>query len=233
MKKIMLVCLTAILACGMCLTAFATPGAFVQSPSLNPAPRLISFSVDSEECEAEIKVTPYSQRETLSDEAEAEIEEAYNIIVNTDDLGTLTADLMALAEANGIESEYLAVSDLFDVDYFGCTHTDHKDLHGYFTIVLEADTLKNFVGLLHYDNGEWELVSDAKAEGNRLSFRIGEFSPFAIVVDTTPEASQPGDTQPGGVQTGDNSIIYVWGAVAALSGAAIVVLAAKSKKSAA
>ncbi len=256
MKKIMTVCLALVMLLSMSLTAFAVDGGFLESPSLNLAPRLRSFTVDSEECEAEIIITPYSQRHTLDEESQDEIEAAYDEIKASDDLTVLNADLAALAASLGIAGTDLAVSDLFDMDYINCNHVTHRDEHGNFRITLEADTLANFVGLLHRNKGTWELVRGAVANGDTLSFSIDDFSPFAIVVDTSDVGSgdeQPGDSDAPGTGdsdapgtgdsdapgtgdsnapgTGDNSKVYVWGIIAAVSALAVVICMAEAKKS--
>ncbi len=216
MKKVLVICMAVIMAAGMTLTAFADNGGFVESPSLNPAPRIRSVVRGSDDCQAEIIITPYSQRDTLDAEDKKALEDAYTDIKTTNDVSTLNVDLDKLASSLNVGDKNLAVSDLFDMDYINCNHEEHLK-HGYFTIELEADTLRNFVGLLHCNDGEWELVSDAKAEGNLLTFKIDDFSPFAIVVDTNPE-------------TGDNYMIYVWGIIASVSAFAVVVCFKKSGK---
>ncbi len=236
MKKMMTVCLALVMLLSMSLTAFAVDGGFLESPSLNLAPRLRSFTVDSEECEAEIIITPYSQRETLDEESQDEIEAAYAEIKASDDLTVLNADLAALAASLGIAGTDLAVSDLFDMDYINCNHVTHRDEHGNFRITLEADTLANFVGLLHRNEGTWELVKGAVANGDTLSFSIDDFSPFAIVVDTsdapgTGDSDAPGTGDNDAPGTGDNSKVYVWGVIAAVSALAVVICMAEAKKS--
>ncbi len=223
MKKLLLLCLTVVMALSMTLTVFADNGGFLISPSLNKAPRMIGFRPGSEDCEAEIVITPYAERKKLSAEGKAEIEAAYDSIKGTTDLSTLTADLTAIAASMNISVKDLAVSDLFDMTYINCTHEEHEE-HGYFTITLQADTLKGFVSLLHYDNGTWEVVSDAQADGDEITFKIDDFSPFAIVVDTTAAPAPTGVSAVG---------IYVCVAVMAVSAVAFVICMKKSKRTAA
>ncbi len=220
MKKFMIACLALLLMMSMSLTALAVEGGFVDSPSLNPAPRMISFRADSAECEAELDITAYVDRANLSEEDRTAIEAAYTEIKGSDDLSVLNADLAALAESLDVAGTDLAVSDLFDMDYVNCTHENHKDLHGNFQIQLEAETLDNFVGLLHRNNGTWELVEAASVDGNVMTFSIDGFSPFAIVVNTGKHAPD----------TGDNSMVYMWGIVAAVSALAVVICLREAKK---
>jgi hypothetical protein len=106
---------------------------------------------------------------------------------------------------------------VFDLSYHKCDA--HED-HGYFTIKLGAKALENFVALVHYNNGEWEVIENAKvlADGETLEFKAKDFSPFAIVVDTS------------GGQTGDNGMVYVYAIIMAVSAVALAVIFVKTKK---
>ena len=89
---------------------------------------------------------------------------------------------------------------------------------------MKSDALKNFVCLLHYYNGEWRIVEDAKVtqNGEHLEFTEKEFSPFAIIVSTeVEEADAP--------QTGDNLAMYI--ALGAIAGLCLIALAVAHKKS--
>lgn len=199
MKKLSVIVLAVLMLFSASLTAFAE-GGFVESPSLNPAPKIVEYKADSEECEAVIVITPYSKRNDLETSDMIEIENAYSEIKGANDITALNADLAAVAKKLGVASTELAVSDLFDLGYKSRDTTIHKSEHGYFTIKLKADTLKNFVGLIHFNDGKWELIENASIdENNDLVFKVNDFSPFAIVVKN---ANAP--------QTGDSSNIYLW-----------------------
>ena len=73
-------------------------------------------------------------------------------------------------------------------------------------------------------NGEWELIDNAKVinNGEALSFTVNDFSPFAIVVDT----SESGDSPVTGISTD----IVIYGALMVMSALAIVVLVVSNKK---
>ncbi|MBQ3547589.1 MAG: hypothetical protein IJA44_03845 [Clostridia bacterium] len=220
MKKVLVICLTVVFMVSMTLTAFAAPGSFVSSPSGNPAPQKVEFKPADEDCTATLVITPYSEKNELPTALKAMMEKAYNDIKGTDDLTTLNAALAKLAKDLKIKSSDLAVSDLFDIHVTGC---DYHDEHVDFDIVLAADSLKNFVGLLHMNkNGDWELVEGAKviANGEHLAFSVDSFSPFAVVVNTAAKPSQ----------TGDSNMIPVYVAIMAVSALALVVILVKSKK---
>lgn len=220
MKKILMICMAAIMAASMCMAALAAPGGFISSPPGQPAPEIDSFTPVDDDCTAGAVITPYGDRDELTDAQKELLEEAYNEIVNADNLAELNVDLAKLAEELDIDVDGLAVSDFFDIHEINCeNHEEHKD----FVLVLNADTLKNFVCLLHMNkDGEWELVSDAEVigDGTQLKFSVDSFSPFAIVVNTT--------TLPP--QTNDNGMFYIYLALMVLSAVALVVVAVKIKK---
>ena len=236
MKKVLAICLAMVMVVGMSLTAFAAPGAFVSSPSGNPAPVLVEATCESEDCEASLTVTSYYDRGTLSDEARSQMEQAYSDIVSASDLTSLNKGLADLATEKNIPSSNLAVSDLFDISYENC---DNHDGHGNFDIVLKAETLKNFVGLMHLVNGEWQLVEDARVytvDGVwHLAFSTKDFTPFAIVVETdgTASADSADGTIVGGsnsIQTGDTVKIALLAIFMVASALALVVVLKKSRK---
>lgn len=223
MKKVLAICLMMVMVVSMSVTAFATPGGFVSSPSGNPAPTVVDFDPSNDDCTGVLLITPYGDRQELSDALRSLLEKANKDIVNSDDLTKLNAELAKIAADKNIEGQNLAVSDLFDIHVTGC---DFHDGHYGFVITLDAGKLSNFVGLLHMNkNGEWELVADAKVVDNNehLKFSVDSLSPFAIVVDTT----NYDDYAP---QTGDNSMIYICVILMAVSALAIVFILLKNKK---
>lgn len=197
-----------------CVSASAAPSNFVESPSVGKPVQLLSFEVEGKDCIMDLVLTNYSERNTLSTAAREKLEGAYGAIVNATDLTALNTDLKDLASKNKIPAEKLAVSDLFDLSFVGDCNV-HND-HGKVIIKLKAETLKNFVGLLHKNGDKWELVSGAKASGDTLTFNIDVFSPFAIVVNTDPDGS-------GTPETGD-SFPWLYVVMLVVSGTGLAVL---------
>ncbi len=229
MKKIIIVCLAIVMLLSLSLAVFAEPGGFVRSPSLNQAPVLIEYENDNDGCNAYVVVTPYADREELCEELRLMIEEAYEEIKENPDLSKLNEDidlskfdeeLKDIAKENECEVIDLAVRDLFDVHLEGCTVHDH---HGLYRIRLETETLENFICLLRYYKGEWLIVEDVEVleDGKYLEFYEDEFSPFAIVVDSTKEVDAP--------QTSDSYFAFL--AIAVISGIALLGLSISYKKS--
>lgn len=217
MKKLLLLCLAFVMIVSVIIPVSATTGAFVDSPSLNPAPELVEGENEKEECEATIVVTAYGDRDKLAEADRKSIEEAYTIIRGTKDLSTLNEMIAEIAKELGVEVTDLAVSDLFDISDTECT-LNHED-HGYFDITLKSNTLENFVCLLHYYNGEWRIVENAIVtnNGEHLEFEEKEFSPFAIVVYTGDEEI----TVPVQQDNGDPTVAIVVSALAAVGASAI------------
>ena len=223
MKKVLAICLMMVMVLCMSVNVFAAPSGFVSSPSGNPAPTVVAFEPNNDDCTGRLVVTPYGDRHELSDALRAMFEKAYNDIVNSDDLTKLNADFAKLVADRNLTADKLAVSDLFDIHVSGC---DYHDEHVDFDITLDADTLSRFVGLLHMNkDGVWELVTDAEVinNGEHLKFSVDSFSPFAIVVDTSSGS-------PDAPQTGDNSMIHIYAIIMAVSALAIVVITVKSRK---
>lgn len=218
MKKLMTTCLTVVMLFTLCVSVYATQnGGFISSPSFNDAPKVEKFEPEDEDCVAQLIITPFAERDKLSDAMLSLIEKAYESIKKTDDLTKLNESLKKLAEKNGIAGKNLAVSHLFNAHPEGCdSHEGHQKFH----VVLDVDTLKNFVALMYMnENGEWVLVEDAKVTGNTLEFTTDEFSPFAIIVDTTSN-----------VQTGDDSNIHIYVIVMLISAATIVAIVVNRQK---
>lgn len=225
MKKIVTVLLAMMMVLSLGISVFAEPGGFVSSPSRNQAPELIKAENESEDCEAKLIITAYSDRDELSEEARKNIEDAYSDIVGTQDLSSLNDAIKNIAKKLGLNTTDLAVSDMFDISATECN--GHED-HGHFDITLKAETLDNFVCLLHYYNGEWRVVDNAKVtnNGEHLEFDEDEFSPFAIVVSTVEISDGVGTIMSGG------SIIAIVAFALATAGAIVAAVVIKRKKKA-
>lgn len=198
MKRILMTCLVFVLVACMSISVVAAEdesnGGFNSSPSRNPAPTLVGANNGCTECEMRLIITAYADRDELSEEARKAIEEAYAAIVGAKELSSLNEALIALAKKMGVSPESLVVSDLFDIS---AVEEDGHKAHGHYEITLRAQTLENFVCLLHYYEGEWHIVDNATAESagdyNLLTFTESKFSPFAIVVsteDVNPEVEE-------------------------------------------
>lgn len=222
MKKVLTLVLALVMCLALTMSAAAAPISFVSSPSSNPAPTLVEGVNEDEDCEAKLVITSYSDRDTLPADKRELMEKVYDMIVGEENAGELNAAVETLANSKDVPVGSLAVSDLFDIDHHNCE--DHED-HGFFKIKFKAESLKNFVGLLHYTGNKWELVEGAKVDNNGyLTFRVEDFSPFAIVVNTGVDA--------GDNQTGEK---FPWGYVVAMAVAAVgfgVVLFVYKKKKA-
>lgn len=186
MKKVLAICLAVVMVISAGVMAFAQ-GGFVSSPSGNKAPVIVTVTYGDGSCRPEIIITPYVDRETLEEYKEQAMIDAYNEILNCDNLADLCAALITLAAELGRDVRDFAVSDLFDISAY---HNLPHDYCGTITLTLNSETLTNFVGLLHRNSeGVWELIPDVVIDydKNTITFTVRDFSPFAIVVDTAAE----------------------------------------------
>lgn len=222
MKKVISLTLALALLMSLCLSAMAAPGSFIVSPSGQTTPILVDSSNESHDCTAEIVVTPYSERDTLPEDARQKIEDAYDSIAGTSDLTTLNPDLGDIADRMNISSSALGVSDLFDLSYNSC---EIHNEHGKFTIKLEAEMLDSFVALMYWDGAKWVTIEDAYVDENGyLTFVTDKFGPYAIVVNTGAENVEP-------PKTGDEfPWIYVVLMVASAAGLVVVLFLSRKKK---
>lgn len=220
MKKILTVCMAIVMVLGLSTAVLAAPGNFVSSPSGNAAPTIVGFDAANADCTLEPVIIPYKDRDQLPDDQRKHLEDAYDDIVNADDLSDLVEALKDVADKLGVDVDDLAVSDLFYITGKGC---DDHDGHKGFTITLDANTLKNFAALMQMDeNGNWSLVNGAYINSKgQLVFTLDDLNrPLAIVVNGANVSPQ----------TGDTNHIYIYAALMVASALAIVVIAVKSKK---
>ncbi len=223
MKKLLALFLMMTMLVLASATVFAENGGFYESAS-RPGPEIVEGENEDEDCEADLIITSWADRFNLPEDIRLKMEEAYASILNCTDLTKLCEDLAKLAKKLKIPASNLAVSDLFDISYINCgTH----DEHGYFDIVLKAETLNKFVALLHLNGEKWELVKDAQVKDlngeKHLYFSIDDFSPFAIIVNTGEETEDPG-------KPGDTSNVPAYIIIMTVSALSIAVIAYKSKK---
>lgn len=194
MTRILTVLVLSIVALSLTITSFAETGGFTQSPSVNSAPTLEDSSSEDHECDESLIITAYADRKNLSEEARAKLEKAYAKINGVKNVTSICGALKKLAEERGIPTANLAVSDLFDISD---KHTDVGKAT--FSVSLKAETLENFVALLHFIDGKWVIVEDAEVEFNDdgegvLNFTTQGLSPFAVIVDTGKEIAPEDNT---------------------------------------
>ena len=77
MKKVLAVFLMAVITLCAGINVFAGPGAFLISPSGNPAPVLISSDYEDEDCTAQLVITAYADRDKLDISLKELLEKAY------------------------------------------------------------------------------------------------------------------------------------------------------------
>ena len=184
MKKLMVCGMAVLLVLTMTVSVFAA-GNFVSSPSATDFPFLVDYAFTGD-CDGELIVTPYSQRDTLDKDAKDLIEQCYEEIKDSKDL-TKLFDMVKVPEGKS----GLAVGDLFNIHFEGCkAHNEHNP----FTATIKPSTLENFVAVVALVNGEWVVV-DSKVDGDNLVITSSYYGPYAILLstETSPET---GDSFP-------------------------------------
>ncbi len=181
MKRIVTLMIVFMLAMGLCVPAFAYPGGFVSSPSLNDEPELMAFSLDPEDGNVQLIVTPYSRRDTLNDEMKQNFEAAYSSIFENADLSKLVP---GIAEFTGVDAANLAVSDLFHVHVeYMVARAVAEDVTTY-TLTVDCRTLNKFEALLQKTESGWVIVENARlTDEGYVQFDTQELGVFAVVVD--------------------------------------------------
>lgn len=227
MKKVLALVMALMMLGAMGVSVFAANN-FLTSPGQKGAPELVDYEG---ECNGDLIVVSYKDRYNLPKAYRTVFEEAYNSIVNAKSLGELCKALLDIAKKLKIADQDLIVSDFFYIYMDGCTEhtgastysmravTDIDVDHGPIDVTLEPETVKNFVALMNYKNGEWHVVEDATVtpEGY-LNFTMDTHGPFAIVTHTSP------------AQTGDSTFVIVAVSCLAVVAAGMVVVLIKTKK---
>ena len=176
MKKILATILTLVMICAMTLSVSAAPGGFLQSPSFNKTPIIVDFECSDPNWKGEIFITSYGDRTVLELIEREKLENAYDSIRDNANISTLIPDIIDIANKLNVSPENLGISDLFHIGI-----SDSTD--GKFKITLDSETIKNFVGLVYFEDGKWHVLEDAKIEGEYLVFTTDLPRAFAIVVD--------------------------------------------------
>lgn len=219
MKKVLAIVIALALVMSVGITAFAAPNGFISSPTRPSSTTLVDFTPVDEDCDADVNVVPYSERDKLPDEHKKDIEDAYNSITNSNDISSLNKDLEKLLKDKGLDSSKTGVLDLFGTYYSDCdSHAGHDG----FNLTVQPENLKDFVALLRYNNGAWELVNNAQVkDGKYINFTDNIPYVYAIIVNSGALQNSP--------QTGNNSsaIIALVAILASASG--LVVILKKSK----
>lgn len=219
MKKALAVCLALVIVICAGVMAFAQ-GGFVSSPSGNEAPEIEEVTYEEGSCNPEIIVTPYNERETLDEDKEEDLNEAYDDIAENEDLSNMCPELGSVADSKNIPVSRLAVSDLFDVSAY---HNGDHDYCGTITITLSAETLRSFVALIHRNSeGVWNVVPDVivNLDESTITFSAQDFSPYAVVVDKAADSAP---------DTGSLSI-YIPAIVMVISAVSLAVVLVSIKK---
>lgn len=215
----------------LCTVAIAAPyfntpttakaAEFFHSPTGGFAPEIKGFENENEDCTALLKLTPFEKRSYLSEDATETFEDAYDSLASETDVTEICEDLEGLLKELKLDTTQAAVSEIFNLSFDDCDgHDDHDES----TVKLEINSVDTFVALLQYVDEEWVLVENVKVNKNKgtLTFDVTEFTPFAIVVDTSEfvKVEEPD----ADVEAAKQEIIKETGITAGISLAALMFL---------
>ncbi len=215
MKKVFAIILTLAMVCVMTLSVSAAPANFLQSPSYNKTPIIADFECSDPDWKGEIFITSFGDRNVLELIDREKLENAYNSIRDAANIETLIPGIKDIAANLNVSPENLGISDLFHIGI-----TDSTD--GKFKIKLDSETIKNFVGLVYFEDGKWHVVEDATIEDGLLVFTTELPRAFAVVVDV--------DNSLIDVPVTGDALSWALAGVIVVSAAGIVILAISYKK---
>ena len=176
MKKTFAIILMFAMVCAMSLSVGAAPANFLQSPSYNKTPIIVDFECSDPNWKGDIFITSYGDRNVLDLVDREMLESAYESIRDASNISSLIPDISGIASNLNVSPENLGISDLFHIGI-----SDSTD--GKFKIKLDSETIKNFIGLVYYENGQWHVVDGATIEDEYLVFTTDLPRAFAVVVD--------------------------------------------------
>lgn len=177
MKKILAIVLMLVMVSAMTFSAAAAPANFLQSPTFNKTPIIIDFECSDPDWKGEIYITSFGDRNVLDLIEREKLEDAYNSIRDALNISTLIPEISGIASNLNVSPENLGISDLFHIGI-----SDSTD--GKFKIKLDSETIKNFVGLVYFENGEWHIVEDATVDDNGYLVFTSELPrAYAVVVN--------------------------------------------------
>lgn len=216
MKKVLPMLLALLMVITLPLSMTATAARTTKSPSKTDV-ELIDYKNDSDDCHAELVLRGFSDVDQLVEFIKQLFTDVYNDIVTGGNKTGINDVISNLASSNNEDVSKYSISELFDISWYNCT--DHEENHSFFTIKIGADSLKGFRGIFHYTGTEWELLdSELGKDGETLTFRSKEMTPFIIVVNTEDPSA------------GDTSNIALWLMLLSAAAFLLVLFAMKKRK---
>ena len=212
MKKLVSLLLVVLMLAALTVPAMAA-GSFVNSATNNGTLTIEEGELIDPLDGCKLMLTMYRNRASLGVTQRATAESAFAILSNAKKASDIDANMAKLEGAN----DFVCM----EVFILSCDkgHTGHKEL----TLTMKYGALANFACLMTYEGAEWDLVSDAKVNGNKLTFTGDPSATYAIFLKNLSPA------------TGDHSNVVTYAIVGVAAAVAIavcgVVLTKKSRRS--
>ena len=205
-KKFFAVFFAMVMVLSLAVPAFAATGAYV--PSVKGTDDVkIGEAKDSSGATVSVSLTTYTDRSSLSEEAAAVMDEAYD---------KLTKEGIVLDLPDGVTTADLSTIAFFDIS------TD-AEVSFPLTIKLDIDVSgMDYVQVIHYVDGKWQAEETTVNDDGTISVTVNSLSPFGVV------AKVGGHTDATSPQTGvEVSVLMPVMAVCLLAGAAYCIKSAK------
>jgi len=239
MKKFTSILLSMIMFIAMAVPCYANNG-FVGSVTAEPAPDFVVVDdVIAEIIDAEgnvvttvklgyMEITPISEKENLTPEAAAALEDVYNKIKNN--------EITYPQELEDTLGESFAVTDLFNIDITDAEIKAFLDEGNTIKVSLDTKFKKDDVVMVGtYVNGEWVLAKECVVnEDGTITFSMEglQSGPVAVFVKTaeTEEPVVGGDVVDVDTDEAGTSSPFIWIILAVVAAFVAVKTMSKKKK---
>jgi len=244
MKKLFSVLFAVLMLATCVLSVSAAENDFVPSIELKPGPGIVPGTTEDGTPsygeivmpdgtviplpEGTIVITPIAKADSAAEEIEKALNEAYDKLVGSESLEDLIDNLKEVL--GDIDSDDLVITDLFHIDVTG-EYENYIDEGGKLHITLSAT--EDLIAALIEKDGTWKaLFGDSFIDNGDGTYTlvidgdgIYAFAKDVTSVDVDPD--NPGQDSP---TTGDNTYVYVIGAVAFVMMAGVLLVVAKKQK---
>ena len=169
MKKILSCLLAVLLLASLSVSAFAAEVPSVEAEKQVPTVGE-ALDADGNDVSSAIVITDYEDKDTLPEEAQEQLDDAFDALQDLPALIEGNEDLKALLDGAEVDAE-----SLFDISIIDDSVVPPIDLK------LELVNPDNFAALLHFVDGEASIVEAEVDEDGFLPFTLEEVGTYAIL----------------------------------------------------
>lgn len=229
MKKFITISLALIMVFSLGISAFAATSDFVKSIEAKAAPTIVapkgyeadvvallldsSNQVKGTVTRDELLITPFNPKE--DNEIQKTLKTAYDEILNEGLVNVLSEEDKKAVENAGVKAENLVVCDFFDMRYVKSnTLSFDNKLNVTFKTDLQLKNNSKVFAMVQVDE-KWQKIPDNDikiTEDGNINVSFTKNCPVAFMVEGEPD------------NTSDNTMMFVWIAIAVIALAAIIVI---------